>query len=106
MHQFIEEYFKDNIDSIKKFHNKLNRTSENQKKEEDIVSTEESIEEIEDYSTYTIYQKKKNFYAIKNDDPKTVKHLKYFTLVQINQMHISSLFFNKSMFDEFILSFI
>jgi hypothetical protein len=88
MHNFIEEYFKNSIESIKLFHNKLNKMFIN--------------EQTEDYSIYTIYQKKKNFYAIKNNDPKTAKHLKYFTLEQINQMHIPSLFLNKSMFYKYV----
>ncbi len=89
MHQFIENYFKDNLDSIKNFHNKVNN--------------KKNINVIND--SYTIYFEDNDYYAIKNNDISTAKHITMFSITDILNMKISN-DVNKYKLEEFILSII
>jgi len=86
MHQFIENYFKGSIDSIKILHNKINQNNESNK---DIP--------------FTIYFDHEQFYAIKNNDLSTSTHLSLFNLNDLLKMDIAQSV-DKNLLEEFILS--
>jgi hypothetical protein len=86
MHQFIENYFKESIDSIKILHNKINQNNESNK---DIP--------------FTIYFDHEQFYAIKNNDLSTSTHLSLFNLNDLLKMDIAQSV-DKNLLEEFILS--
>ncbi len=92
MHQFIENYFKDNLDSIKKFHNKVNYKKNNN-----------TINSIND--SYTIYFEDNDYYAVKNNDISTAKHITMFNIADILNMCIGPNV-NQIELENFILSII
>ena len=89
-HPFIKEYFKDNLDSIKEFHNKVNNKVNNNDNDNNI---------------YTIYFEDDNYYAIKNNDPTTKKHITMFFISDILNMCIATNV-NQTDLENFILSII
>lgn len=84
---FIEDYFKNNLDSIKYFHEKVNNKTE--------IKNNRDV--------YTIYFEENEYYAIKNNDQSTSKHLTMFNIADILNMKIA-LNVNKDKLDEYILS--
>lgn len=85
---FIEDYFKHNLDSIKNFHMKVNNKTEIKNNRE----------------VYTIYFEENEYYAIKNNDQSTSKHLTMFNIADILNMKIDPNV-NKTELENFILSF-
>lgn len=86
MHQFIESYFKDSLDSIKSLHQKIRNTSEKNNR-----------------ISHTIYYDEGTFYAMIDNDYKTAKHLSCFNIEDIIVMELGPNV-NKSLLEEFILS--
>lgn len=91
MHPFIKEYFKDIIDSIKEFHNKVNYKNNN------------TINTVND--SYTIYSEDDDYYVTKNDDISSAKHITMFTIPDILNMHLGPNV-NQIELEKFILSII
>jgi len=87
MHVFIEDYFKNNLDSIKNFHKKINNKTE--------IKNNNAV--------YTIYSEDNDYYVIKNNDLTTSTHLTMFNIADILNMKIDKSI-NKDKLDEFILS--
>ena len=89
MHQFIENYFKDSLDSIKSLHQKIN-----QQVNQNLYSNQ---------ITHTIYYDEGTYYAMINDDYTTAKHLSCFNIADLLNMKISSNI-DKNLLDDFIVS--
>jgi len=83
---FIQDYFKNNIDYIKNFHNKINNKS-------NYIHND----------VYTIYLEDNDYYAIKNKDITTAKHITMFNIADILNMKIDDNV-NKTQLENFILS--
>lgn len=87
-HPFIEDYFKNNLDSIKNFHNKVNNKTNS--KNNDV---------------YTIYFEDNVYYAVKDNDITTYKHLTMFSISEILHMKLGPNI-DKNNLENFILSII
>ena len=84
---FIQDYFKNNLDSIKNFQMKVKETNKVKK------------------DTYTIYFEDNDYYAINNNDISTAKHITMFTVSDILNMRIGPNV-NQIELENFILSII
>lgn len=90
IHPFIENYFKNNLDSIKNFHNKIKKINNLNQKNNDI---------------HIIYFEDNDYYVIKNNDISTSKHITMFSIPDILNMHTGPNV-NKTNLENFILSII
>ena len=94
MHQFIKDYFKDNYDAIKLLHDKINDVNKTINKTNN-----------KSFSDFTIHYEDNDFFAIKDNDLSSAKHLSLFDILEIMEMKLASNV-NKTMIEEFILSII
>ena len=70
-HPFIEDYFKNNLDSIKNFHIKVNNKENNKSN-------------LKNNDDYTIYFEDNIYYAVKDNDITTYKHLTMFSILIVS----------------------
>ena len=69
------DYFKNNLDSIKNFHIKVNNKENNKSN-------------LKNNDDYTIYFEDNIYYAVKDNDITTYKHLTMFSISEILHMNI------------------
>lgn len=91
---FIQDYFKNNLDSIKNFQMKVKETNKVTKDTNKVTK-----------DTYTIYFEDNDYYAINNNDISTAKHITMFTVSDILNMCIGPNV-NQIELENFILSII
>ena len=78
MHMFIENYFKNQIDSIKEYHNRINKQKE-----------VKEVNDVNDVNNiYTIYFDNNDYYAISNNDISSAKHISLFSVNELLDMRL------------------